>query len=670
MFKEKTIKVKLQIAFLITASITVITGVLALVFTISIGSSGKEVGEKLAPLGDAAMEIKLTATNAHLKFEEIMAGDESENIEDVWELLGETKWYCNAILSGGKNDEGTFFASDNPAVISKVQDVKISVENFIAAATERYKNRMSVGVGSTADADFDKLYEDIQIKLEKISENEKSKNNAGKVFSIMHAKFLLADGHLFFEEYLAGDETVKFKHILRSFNKAKQSVENTGYLNAEMEEVFNDFISAAEERNNTTSAAQGAGGEADIKFDKEFDKFVTYADEAEELLHDGMVAGSIRLELLNIVSIISMIVIAIIAVLVSLFIARIVVNDIVSILGGTIKDIVHVVKKVSEGDLTVSFISKQNHGLMKDIENMVDRLKSIISEVVNGANTIAIASHQISSSAERVTTGATEQASSSEEISASMEQMSASIDQNTANALQTEKIANNAEVSIVDVSSAVNKTVESMRLIADKISIINEIAEKTDMLAVNAAIEAARAGDKGKGFAVVAGEVRNLAERSQQAAKEIGEISSSSVAIAEKSGNLLNKVIPDIQKTSQLIKEISSSSIEQNSGSAQINNAIQQLAAVIQNNAASAEEMSAATQSLLDQAQNLKDSVLYFNIGSGMKRSITNIDVQNKSYDKSQAESYNTKSGVREGGVRIELDELNHNDESDFEEYN
>jgi methyl-accepting chemotaxis protein len=204
-----------------------------------------------------------------------------------------------------------------------------------------------------------------------------------------------------------------------------------------------------------------------------------------------------------------------------------------------------------------------------------------------------------------------------------MEEMASSIRQNTDNAMQTEKISIKSSTDAKDGGKAVVETVAAMKEIATKISIIEEIARQTNLLALNAAIEAARAGEHGKGFAVVASEVRKLAERSQTAAGEISSLSTRSVAIAEQAGEMLTKMVPDIQRTAELVQEITASSKEQDTGAEQINKAIQQLDQVIQQNASASEEMASTSEELSSQAEQLQDSISFFNIGNQVRRPST-----------------------------------------------
>jgi methyl-accepting chemotaxis protein len=190
--------------------------------------------------------------------------------------------------------------------------------------------------------------------------------------------------------------------------------------------------------------------------------------------------------------------------------------------------------------------------------------------------------------------------------------MNATIKQNADNSQQTEKIALKSANDAIDSGKAVSEAMAAMKEIASKISIIEEIARQTNLLALNAAIEAARAGEHGKGFAVVAAEVRKLAERSQTAAGEISKLSLSSVEVAERAGSMLTKLVPDIQKTSELVQEISASSKEQAGGADQINSAIQQLNQVIQQNAGAAEEMASTAEELSSQAEQLQGTISFF----------------------------------------------------------
>ena len=245
-----------------------------------------------------------------------------------------------------------------------------------------------------------------------------------------------------------------------------------------------------------------------------------------------------------------------------------------------------------------------------------------VAEVVGASSRVASGSEQMSATAQQLSQGASEQASSAEETTSSMEQMTSSIQQNADNARQTDKIASKAADDARSGGEAVRNTVHAMKEVAEKISIIEEIARKTDLLALNAAVEAARAGEHGKGFAVVASEVRKLAERSQTAAAEISRLTSGGVQTAENAGELLARLVPDIQKTAELVREIAAASAEQGTGAAQVNRAIQQLDQVIQQNASASEEMASTAQELSSQAGILQGAIAYFNGDESESRSV------------------------------------------------
>ncbi|MBJ6724922.1 methyl-accepting chemotaxis protein [Geomesophilobacter sediminis] len=344
-----------------------------------------------------------------------------------------------------------------------------------------------------------------------------------------------------------------------------------------------------------------------------------------------------------------------------------------NLLGESMNRITAAAQEIARGNLEVKLTERSERDeLMRALVAMVTKLQSVVCEVQAAADHVARGSQQLSAGSQQLSQGATEQAAAAEEASSSMEEMSSNIRQNADNGSQTEKIAVKSAENAKTGEKAVGETVVAMKDIANKISIIEEIARQTNLLALNAAIEAARAGEHGKGFAVVASEVRKLAERSQKAAAEIYEMSSVSVDVAVKAGQLFEKMVPEIQKTAELVQEISAACREQDAGAEQINKAIQQLDQVIQQNASASEEMASTAEELSSQAEQLQQVIAFFRLSEvgGSKR----IGVRSGNPPEGKKVNVLGRSGLtpkpqKTAGLALDLNVAASDSDAEFERY-
>jgi methyl-accepting chemotaxis protein len=292
---------------------------------------------------------------------------------------------------------------------------------------------------------------------------------------------------------------------------------------------------------------------------------------------------------------------------------------------GPIKTTTRAVTAFSEGDFALEAPILEALGRMEartdelgDTARALVSLRGAVAVAVEGilqaTSLVSLGAVRINDTANELSQGSTSQAASGEEVSSSMEEMSAGIASTSDNAQVTEKMALKAASDAASGGKAVSEATAAMKDIAARIGIIEDIARQTNLLALNAAIEAARAGEAGKGFAVVASEVRKLAERSAKAAGEITGLSASSLAVSDRAGKFIGQIVPDVQKTAELVQDIAASSREQSQGIIQINTALAQLDSVIQTNATASGQLAEMSEDLSTQACELESSIAFFRI--------------------------------------------------------
>ena len=469
--------------------------------------------------------------------------------------------------------------------------------------------------------------------------------------------FLLNNKEEYLEPYNSARDELNSDFL---YYQAGQTIQNTA--NAWINNYAEEAISINKEAMKTAKMA-----ELDILFEKKEGKkymdnirtAITNFTESEKVLlkvrkKDTADTTALTKNLL--------IVLTLLAIAISIFIVILVTRNVMKQLGGEPQEVANIAEKISRGNLNIDTSNVNNEvGILKSMYKMVEQLKQTITTVAISSNYIANSSDQLSVSSQKMSQSSNEQAASTEEVSATMEEMQAAIQQNTDNAKETERISSKAAKDIETGSKAVIETVTAMKNIAEKISIISEIAFQTNILALNAAVEAARAGEEGEGFAVVADEVRSLAERSRDAAEEIDKISANSVKTAENSGNMLAAIVPDIQKTAVLVKEIANSSLEQSSSIDQVTNSIDQLNKVTQRTSAISEEEASSAEELTSQAEQLNQAVAFFQLNElSLSRSV-NTTQSTSNYD-----DYSYNISKNKG---IDIDLSGSANDGDFESY-
>lgn len=618
---------KLIAGFLIIAVLVLVVGGIGFLTLKSTSRTANEILNVDVEMADASMESIIALISGRDLLAEYML---SRDIDELDDMKREFENFMSTYKEVS-NELGELVEGDLRVLFNEAKSLEPS---YLSAATKIMEAQegalKTVNREDQRMEEFDRLavklrnglwaFEDQMKANEQASSGEESEKYGMAEHGSMEVQILMGIQKALVEEYMGIMDLDDTRPLRSEFEEVSTSIKgHTAHLNSALNTDYDRFkeISTAMfdlhdqrityvdqtrelmEEVDSSSLRMGSSME-DIE-----KKVEAITDRKIEKLNRAQASANTLMIILSIVSFI-------LAVALGLIIARSITVPLAQALD--------VVTKVAEGDLTGDITVKNTDEigqLLSNIGQMVERLRGIVGDVRAASENVNGAAQAMSASTEETSQGATEQASAAEEASSSMEEMSSNIRQNADNAQQTEKIAIKAAEDAMEGGAAVKQTVAAMNEIAEKISIIEEIARQTNMLALNAAIEAARAGEHGKGFAVVAAEVRKLAERSQSAAAEISQLSTSSVEVAQKAGSMLEEMVPDIRKTAELVQEIAAASGEQNVGAEQINRAIQQLDQVIQQNASAAEEMSSTSEELASQAEELQTSISFFRTGNG-----------------------------------------------------
>ncbi|MDF1562898.1 MAG: methyl-accepting chemotaxis protein [Deltaproteobacteria bacterium] len=623
------------------------------------------VGDREAPVHHVANEMKLSVMHARDATAEYQSNSTVvalANAEELPELerkyreaMESYEHYASMILNGGRLEEGTVVHKTEHAELAEAirEAVRINEESFVPAADELVAAGKALITADVAkEAAMKGLEEAFAVvtreahDLERVYLSEEGADAAADLQGALAMQVAeqvqteIAHSRIYAEEYAQVRNAREFEELDREMAETRLEFDAATTLLLDGGEVagrkleataarrgreavrslqrsFTDFdkqLGKLIEAHRVALAQTERSRKAMERLDAAGDEVDAVLDRVERLAEEAMSTAKADGATSKTSSVTVLVVVVFLSLLTGLLLGLVIARGITNPLARSIG----FAQAIAEGDLSQDLDLDRGDevGMLgQALQKMSESLRSIVSDVQAAADNVSSAAQQLGASSEEMSQGASEQAASAEEVSSSMEEMAGNIRQNTENALQTDRIASKAADDAGSGGSAVAETVAAMNEIAQKITIIEEIARQTNLLALNAAIEAARAGEHGKGFAVVAAEVRKLAERSKLAAAEISELSGGSVEVAGKAGEMLERIVPDIQRTAELVQDIRAASREQSTGAEQINRAIQQLDQVIQQNAGAAEEMASTAEELSSQASQMQSTIGFFHLG-------------------------------------------------------
>ena len=301
-----------------------------------------------------------------------------------------------------------------------------------------------------------------------------------------------------------------------------------------------------------------------------------------------------------------------IIILIILFVINFILKGVINKIGGEPDHVREIVGNIAKGDFRQEKNARNATGILRSCTDLAKDLGDMLKNIISGADNISNLSGEVTNATQLLSQNANEQAATADQIVQSVSYIQQEITNNTSNTREAKSIAHKISGDVKNIQQAQNDSLVSVRDISEKIQIINDIAFQTNILALNAAVEAARAGEHGKGFAVVASEIRKLAEKSKNSANAIIEGAANSLKATETSTEMLNTIVPSIQKSTDLISEIEESGNSQTDAISQIEDIVKQLNASIQGNAAASEELAVNAEQLNGQADSFRESTTVF----------------------------------------------------------